>query len=274
MALLPPHFLNSVVAIGSVADNDPDTEAQWTGTGFFYGAPADGSADRVVPFLVTNRHVLDGKNAVVVKMNRADDLPAGQYRLDLESARHLVTAHPGGADVAVVPARPEIWVEDQAMTSFTREEQVLSREKAQEIGVSEGDGVFAIGFPMGLVGYEDQIFPIVRQGCLARVQDWLSGRADTILIDASIFPGNSGGPVFLRPSTVAIEGTKSNLHSYLIGMVSAYIPYRNVSVSLQTGRAMLVLEENSGVAEIVPGDAITETVRVAMHRIAESNNAK
>ena len=160
------------------------------------------------------------------------------------------------------------------MTSFTREEQVLSREKAQEIGVSEGDGVFAIGFPMGLVGYEDQIFPIVRQGCLARVQDWLSGRADTILIDASIFPGNSGGPVFLRPSTVAIEGTKSNLHSYLIGMVSAYIPYRNVSVSLQTGRAMLVLEENSGIAEIVPGDAITETVRVAMHRIAESNNAK
>lgn len=264
MALLPPHFLNSVVAIGSVADNDPDAEAQWTGTGFFYGISVDDSDDRLVPFLVTNQHVLDGEGNVVIKMNRADNLPAVNYRLDLESDRHLVTVHPGGADVAVVSASPEIWVEYQARTSLVPEYQVLSREKAQEIGVSEGDGVFAIGFPMGLVGYEDQIFPIVRQGCLARVQDWLSGRADTILIDASIFPGNSGGPVFLRPSTVAIEGTKSNLHSYLIGIVSTYIPYRDVAVSLQTGRAMSVLEENSGIAEIVPSNTIMETVRVAI----------
>ena len=197
-------------------------------------------------------------------MNRAGNLPAVNYRLDLESDRHLVTVHPGGADVAVVSASPEIWVEYQARTNLVPEDQVLSREKAQEIGVSEGDGVFAIAFPMGLVGYEDQIFPIVRQGCLARVQDWLSGRADTILIDASIFPGNSGGPVFLRPSTVDIGRTKSNLHSYLIGIVSTYIPYRDVAVSLQTGRAMLVLEENSGIAEIVPSNAIMETVRAAI----------
>ena len=267
MALLSPLFRNSVVAIGLPPNNDPNAKVQWIGTGFVYGADVgvpDGSA---IPFLVTNQHVLDGKGSVIVKMNRSDDLPAREYRLDLENANRFAVVHPGGADVAVAPIHPEIWTADQAETSLIPEKYALSRDKAQEIGVSEGDGVFAVGFPMGLVEYEEQIFPIVRQGCLARVQDWLSGHSGTILIDANIFPGNSGGPVFLRPSVVAIDGTKSNPISYLIGMASGYIPYRDMSVSLQTNEITLMIAENSGIAKVVPCDAIAETVRVALEGI-------
>lgn len=271
MALLPPPALNSVVAIGNMADDASDAKIRWTGTGFIYGVAVGESGDNFCPFLVTNRHVLEGTDSVIVKMNRADDLSAAEYTLDLEKDGHLITMGPGGLDVAVTPVRPEVWNVDRAATDVVPEGQSLSVEKAVEIGVSEGDGVFAVGFPMGLVGYDDHIVPIVRQGCLARVQDWLSKRARRILIDANIFPGNSGGPVFLRPSSIAIEGTKSIAESYLIGMVSAYIPYREMAYSLQTDRARMVFEENSGIAEIVPSDVIMETVGIAMRNVLESD---
>ena len=76
--------------------------------------------------------------------------------------------------------------------------------------------------PLGLAGKERN-YVIVRQGIIARVQHWLKGHARTFMIDASIFPGNSGGPVFLKPEIVSIEGTKSNNRCVLIGMVSSYL---------------------------------------------------
>ncbi len=57
---------------------------------------------------------------------------------------------------------------------------------------------------------------IVRQGAIARIRDWLGGAATEFLIDASIFPGNSGGPVLNRPEAVSITGTKSVGAWYLI----------------------------------------------------------
>ncbi len=84
--------------------------------------------------------------------------------------------------------------------------------KAKELGVSEGDGVFVLGFPLQLVGGERN-FVIVRQGIIARIGDMLEGYSKTFLVDTFIFPGNSGGPVFLRPEVVAITGTKSQGNS-------------------------------------------------------------
>jgi hypothetical protein len=53
-------------------------------------------------------------------------------------------------------------------------QDLLSRRKAKELelGLSEGDGVDVLGFPMGLTGQgEDDV--IVRQGAIARVRDTL-----------------------------------------------------------------------------------------------------
>ena len=271
MALLPPEFPNSVVAIGMIED-DSDTEIHWIGTGFIYGVDANDSGSDVYPFLVTNRHILENDGTIVVKMNRTDDLPANEYAFDIESVQHSITTHPDSdVDVAVMPVDADVWHRDQAATFPITNDLSLSVARAAEIGVSEGDGVFAIGFPLALVGYEDQIFPIVKQGCIARIQDWLSGRARRILIDANIFPGNSGGPVFLRPTAMASEGTNANDTSYLIGMVSGYIPYREVAVSPQTNQARVVFEENSGIAEIVPSDAIMETIQIAVRRQGQTD---
>lgn len=135
--------------------------------------------------------------------------------------------------------------------------------------IVEGNGVFLIGFPLGLIGKERN-YPIVRQGIIARIQDWLRGDESTFLIDSSAFPGNSGGPVVLKPENVAITGTTGITHSLLIGMISCYIPYRDVAISEQTGEPRIIFEENSGLAEVVPIDLIKETIDLVTSEIEPS----
>ena len=55
MAIIPWMFKNAVVPIGVRHQND----ITWVGTGFLVVRRV--SQDGVVPFLVTNRHVLEGQ---------------------------------------------------------------------------------------------------------------------------------------------------------------------------------------------------------------------
>ena len=57
----------------------------------------------------------------------------------------------------------------------------------------KGMGYLFWGVPLGEAG-EERNYVIVRQGIIGRIQHWLKGDARTFLIDATIFPGNSGGP--------------------------------------------------------------------------------
>jgi hypothetical protein len=66
----------------------------------------------------------------------------------------------------------------------------------KNLEVAAGDGVFVLGFPTGLAGVQRN-YVIVRQGCIARISEMLDGAAPGFLIDAPVYPGNSGGPVVM-----------------------------------------------------------------------------
>lgn len=136
---------------------------------------------------------------------------------------------------------------------------MLDRAKANELGITEGDGVYVLGFPMGIVGKERN-FVVVRQGSIARIRDVLASSSKEFLVDAFVFPGNSGGPVVVKPEITSIQGTKSLKAAYLIGMVKSYIPYQDAAYSKQTNRPRIIFEENSGLAEVVPVDSVRETI--------------
>ena len=64
MALIPPHYLDAVVAIG--VGDDPE-ERKWIGTGFLYGLLSGvnaGGPNRHFICLTTNAHVLCNKSKV------------------------------------------------------------------------------------------------------------------------------------------------------------------------------------------------------------------
>jgi len=141
----------------------------------------------------------------------------------------------------------------------------LSRVKAKELGLSEGYGVFVLGFPMNLVGTQ-QDYVVVRQGTIARIRDTLDSPATVkgFLIDSFIFPGNSGSPVVLRPETAFAQfpGEKPPIGAaFLLGVVKGYLPYIDVAVSLQTKHPRVTFEENSGLGEVIPADFIDETIQ-------------
>lgn len=274
MALLPPRFLNTVVALGYPSQ---DGKIQYSATGFLYGYPTgdtneEGSILYYI-YLVTNRHVFqsafDGRGELRVRLNKPDGSGANIYPVSVRGHDDSPswTVHPSAdVDVAVVRLNVGKLQQDGVELSwFAADKQTFTLDQIKTVQIAEGDGVFVLGFPLGEAGTERN-YTIVRQGIIARAQDWLSGATNTFLIDASIFPGNSGGPVLLKPELASVEGTKSNNRCMLIGMVSSYLPYREIAVSQQTGRQRMLFEENSGLGVVVPHDMIAETVKVEFEK--------
>ncbi len=265
MALIPPKYLNAVVALGIPKEGN---EVQYIATGFLYGHPlrkrAHDREQNFRVFLVTNRHVIEGSDVIVARFNRPLNSPSQIFSIEskAEDGSPRWTTHPGDADVAVIPIPIEILEQYRIEVEvFRGNEEAISREEARQ-RISEGDGVFVLGFPMGLAG-EERNYTIVRHGTIARIQDWFQGNPD-ILIDSFIFPGNSGGPVVTKPEQIRITNTQSIMRALLIGMVSSYIPYEEVAISEQTGQRRMVFQENSGLAVVVPIDVIQETVDHAL----------
>ena len=267
MALIPPDFLDNVVALGI---KKKDGTVKYSATGFLYGYPTgltdENGGKTYYLFLVTNRHVFqritERSGELYARFNKLEGTGSNIYTIPADSRW---TVHPNSAnDVAVLNINAQRLIGDDIEPRFfTNDSPTFTREQALTAGVSEGDGVFILGFPLGEAGAE-QNYPIVRHGILARVKDWLKGNARTFLIDAFIFPGNSGGPVFLKPEFTVIEGTKPNKICRLIGMVSSYLPYREVAVSTQTQQVRMIFEENSGLGRVVPLDVIQETIQIAV----------
>jgi len=268
MALIPPFFLDCVVAIGFT---QPNGAVQYQATGFLLGrnmGTKDERGDNLYRiFLVTNRHVFEEQKQAKVRFNPAADGPARVYDLNLVDAsgapswkRHQDTK----VDIAVQSINVGLLDKHKIKYNFFAEDQhVLDSKKAVKLGLAEGDGIFVLGFPMGIVG-EERNYVIVRQGAIARSRDAFAGKTRDLLIDAPIFPGNSGGPVVSRPEMTSIQGTKSISSAYLIGVVSRYVPYKDVAISQQTKRPRIIFEENSGLAIVVPIDRALEATQELM----------
>lgn len=263
-ALLPPAYLDAVVALGIPASNG---SIQYKATGFLYGHPVGDPGGEYRIFLITNRHVVEHIDMLKARFNRPMGSDSKIYDVPLRGndGSMLWTGHPS-SDVAAVLISPKQLEKDGIKFTWIPGDRQLDLEQARELQISEGDGIFVLGFPLGLAG-KKRNYTIVRQGCIARIRDWLGGNSRTILIDATVFPGNSGGPVVTKPEIASIKGTKFNNRSRLIGMISRYLPYEDVAISAQTRKPRIIFQENSGLATVVPVDVIQETVDLAVKKL-------
>jgi trypsin-like peptidase len=143
---------------------------------------------------------------------------------------------------------------------FQNDIAVMDKKGLVDSEVAAGDGVFVLGFPMNLAGAQRN-YVIVREGVIARMSEMLEGASTSFMVDSFVFPGNSGGPVILKPEMSAIQGTKSQLRAALIGVVTDYRPYRDVAISPQTKLARVLFEENSGLADVLPINYAEETIK-------------
>jgi hypothetical protein len=264
MALIPAFFADCVVAIGTVDDKGrPD----WIASGFFYGQfleAHDNQKRSYSVYLVSNRHVFRDLAMAYVRCNPKASQPAATWNMPLQDqdGKPLWYSHPNQEiDVAVVPVNIRLLKKKAMQVSyFTSDTHAATIGKLLELGITEGDFAYVLGFPMGLTGGERNVV-LVRSGSIARIRDALAHVSNEFLVDAFVFPGNSGGPVVSKPEMLSITGTKSQHAAYLIGVVKSYVPYKDVAISAQTGQPRVVFEENSGLAAVHPVDFIEEAIQ-------------
>lgn len=200
-----------------------------------------------------------------LRFNPIANEAAREYALELKSkdGTALWVSHPDDSvDVAVIPIEFSLLMEHAMQVDCFRSNQNIANvDKLNDLGITEGDFVFVLGYPMGIVGdFRNTV--IVRSGSIARIRDALTRDSKEYMIDAFVFPGNSGGPVVIKPNTVSITGTKAQKGAYLIGIVKAYVPYEDIAYSLQTKppRPRVSFQENSGLALVHPIDFVQDAI--------------
>lgn len=259
MAIIPKVYFESVVSIGVHIDA---TNIFWYGTGFFVGKDA-GPKNKVYPLLVTNKHVLKGKDCIVIRMKKVDsdelqviDAPLknkdGSLRYYIHDLEKI--------DIAVLPLNAQYLVDNKyEFPCFNIDSNALTTSELRSKGAEEGSIIYMLGFPLGLVNNSSNM-PLCRMGCISRMSETQINEQHNMLVDIQNFPGNSGSPIITRPEFVHITGTESLEKSVLVGIVHSYLPYEEKLINSQTKKVVEIKSENSGIAYVHPVEYIRDII--------------
>lgn len=269
MSIIPRFFMEATVALGRSATPAP----QWCATGFVVGRFEGvlNGIDKFSTYLITNKHVVENEGKMVIQVNLVNGVK--EYLIDLfdEHSAPKYSVHQSADVIAChININPAL-SEGAQLPFFDLRQHSLTLQQMRDTGVCEGGLAYTLGFPVSIAN--DFVnttvkSPICRMGCISRVENvYHDSRAKYFLIDATTFPGNSGGPVISRPESLSITDTPYNTSANLIGLVSAYLPYREILCSTQTHQQRMINEENSGLTVVVSVDCIKEVVEIERTRV-------
>ena len=263
MALIPKYYMEAVVSIGL----RNETIINWIATGFFVIKPLGN--DKYLPFLVTNKHVIQGNDSVVIRLKEKTTGSLKIFDLPLISeGKAIYSVHEDkNVDIAVVLLNGEfITQNDLQFSAFNIENHSLESSELIKQGGDEGSYVYMLGFPMGLVNIDSNT-PICRGGCIARIDEKEIKSTKQFLLDIQNFPGNSGSPIITKPEIVGVGNEPVLGKSVLIGIVHGYIPYEEKLINAQTKKVVEVRSENSGIAVVNPTEYIKEVIEKEIEKI-------
>lgn len=168
------------------------------GTGFFY--KMNRTVDEMFkPVIVTNRHVLAGKNNLRMIINSKEEIGYIQRVINLDNIQDFVYYHPNPQiDLAVIAASQVfIQAEEQGINLDTRylNENLIAKEEDFK-DISPIEDVLVVGYPDGLWDQFNNR-PLVRKGVTASDFKLDYNGEPQFIIDCTIIPGSSGSPVFL-----------------------------------------------------------------------------
>jgi hypothetical protein len=189
------------------------------GTGFLVKADDATGAPRTV--LITADHVFEdmkGREARVgYRTVGADGTWSYAPRpLQIRDAKGdpLWTRHPERDVAAITLTAPEAFAKAAIPEGY-----LASAADIEDQDLAPGAELFVLGFPMG-VAANGAGFPILRSGRIASYP--VSPKAaPTFLLDFSVFPGNSGGPVFITPA-LERASTKTR-HPLIAGVLTQQV---------------------------------------------------
>ncbi|WP_323600717.1 trypsin-like peptidase domain-containing protein [Pseudomonas putida] len=191
-------FFNTV----KIATRSGDGTKSGTGTGFFYNHRV---GDREIPFIVTNKHVVEGWHfggfSFIPDAGGKPDLGKTLvHNLPNDQWSSMWVGHPDPqVDIAVCAFQPLLnEIVQKTGTgpffAFSAQDQIPTDEQIAQMDAFE-ELVF-VGYPNG-VWDQFNLLPVMRRGTAASpLQVDFEGKPKFV-IDASVFGGSSGSPVYL-----------------------------------------------------------------------------
>src|SRR6185312_1929688 len=175
------------------------------GTGFLIAET--GADGRPHTILVTANHVFAKMPKENARVGYRIANPDGSWSYSPQPLRirdaqgHALWTHHPSRDVAAITIT--------APTAFAKaaipEAYLAADDTFSKYNVAAGDQMMTLGFPRGLAANAAG-FPILRAGRVASYPVAPAKIFPTFLLDFSVFPGNSGGPVFMSgPSRHAVN---------------------------------------------------------------------
>lgn len=172
-----------------------------SGTGFFFRYEYD--EKKVVPCIVTNKHVVQGMITGCFRLTKADangtPIHKEHFKIQMTQFEQQWIFHPNDdVDLCVLPfAQIVNMAAAQGISLFYRtfdESLIPTKEKLEALDAVED--IVMIGYPNGLWDSTHNM-PLVRKGITATDVKFDYNGKKEFLIDAACFPGSSGSPVLI-----------------------------------------------------------------------------
>lgn len=176
-----------------------------TGTGFIINLSRQDKAS--IPVLVTNQHVIKNAQYVSIelfKMNSETNEPMTEEKINVRiEGPFSQNFQSEELDIAFVPLAQLLQklLEQKIPIYFKSVGTGIFCSKEIEENLSSIEEVIFIGYPLGIEEKSKKL-PLVRRG-ITSTPVWTNysnsnaQNNETFLIDAGVFPGSSGSPVFI-----------------------------------------------------------------------------
>ena len=168
-----------------------------SGTGFIFSV--DEGEGTSIPLLITNYHVLKDAIAGFVELHIGEQGKPSNKTVRVQFDKTIISGNKlGELDVIAVPLASTLMsFQKNGIEIFFRSvDQNMIPSVEQEQSFAAIEHITFIGYPSSIYDEKNKI-SIVRQGITA-TPIWNSFRGEeAFLIDAGVFPGSSGSPVFI-----------------------------------------------------------------------------
>jgi hypothetical protein len=226
------------------------------GTGFLVSAPTPDGKPRTV--LVTAAHVLERMPSMSARIGYRIQGSEGVWRYDPEALRirdgdhPLWTKHPTRDVAAMVVEAPPEFAKAAIPLNYLAQDDTFNR-----YNLGPGDEMMALGFPRGLSA-NTAGFPILRSGRVASYPLAPASNFPTFLMDFSVFPGNSGGPVFMAEAARRRPGaSESQEVQFVAGLLTQQVELSGERLEIGIVTHAKFIRETLALLDQLPGSGVT-----------------
>jgi len=183
----------------------------------------------------------------------------GVWRYDPEALKirdgdhPLWVKHPTRDVAAMVVEAPPEFVKAAIPLKYLAQDDTFNK-----YNLGPGDEMMALGFPRGLSA-NPAGFPILRSGRVASYPLAPATNFPTFLMDFSVFPGNSGGPVFMAEGARRRPGaSESQEVQFVAGLLTQQVELSGERLEIGIVTHAKFIRETLALLDKVPGAPVTQ----------------